>query len=169
MWTADSLEKTLCWERLRAGREGDNRGWDGSMASPTRWAWVWVWGEWLYVCECLLKDAEGRNWKGTERKALQQNCWPIYTSPLTGCKNKASRRQWSPGAAKTAKPPPTGTLNPYRQKSLPAQESYRAELSRERRSHLATICSILCAFRVWNKLVSSSSIYLKRRRVFLRS
>ena len=31
-----------CWERLRAGREGDNRGWDGWMASPTRWTWVWI-------------------------------------------------------------------------------------------------------------------------------
>ena len=26
----------------RAGGEGDNRGWDGRMASPTRWTWVWV-------------------------------------------------------------------------------------------------------------------------------
>ena len=30
-----------CWERLRAG-EGDDRGWDGWMASPTQWTWVWV-------------------------------------------------------------------------------------------------------------------------------
>ena len=30
------------WEGLGAGREGDNRGWDGWMASLTRWAWVWV-------------------------------------------------------------------------------------------------------------------------------
>ena len=31
-----------CWDGLRAGGEGDNRGWDGWMASPTRWTWVWV-------------------------------------------------------------------------------------------------------------------------------
>ena len=31
-----------CWEGLGAGGEGDDRGWDGWMASPTRWAWVWV-------------------------------------------------------------------------------------------------------------------------------
>ena len=31
-----------CWERLRAGGEGDDTGWDGWMASPTRWTWVWV-------------------------------------------------------------------------------------------------------------------------------
>ena len=30
------------WERLKAGREGDNRGWDGWMASPTKWTQVWV-------------------------------------------------------------------------------------------------------------------------------
>ena len=30
------------WEGLVAGGEGDNRGWDGWMASPTRWTWVWV-------------------------------------------------------------------------------------------------------------------------------
>ena len=31
-----------CWEGLGAGGEGDDRGWDGWMASPTRWTWVWV-------------------------------------------------------------------------------------------------------------------------------
>ena len=41
MWRVDSLEKTLILGGLGAG-EGDNRGWDGWMASPTRWAWVWV-------------------------------------------------------------------------------------------------------------------------------
>ena len=30
------------WEGLGAGGEGDDRGWDGWMASPTGWAWVWV-------------------------------------------------------------------------------------------------------------------------------
>jgi len=32
----DSLEKTWCWERLKAGGEGDDRGWGGWMASPTQ-------------------------------------------------------------------------------------------------------------------------------------
>ena len=39
MRRADSLEKT---PRLQAGGEGDDRGWDGWMASPTPWTWVWV-------------------------------------------------------------------------------------------------------------------------------
>ena len=30
------------WERLRAGGEGSDRGWDGWMASPTQWVWVWA-------------------------------------------------------------------------------------------------------------------------------
>ena len=42
MRRADSFEKTWCWERLRARREGDDRGWDSWMASPTQWTWVWV-------------------------------------------------------------------------------------------------------------------------------
>ena len=42
MQRTDSLEKPWCWERLKAGGEGDNRGWDGWMASLTQWTWVWV-------------------------------------------------------------------------------------------------------------------------------
>ena len=30
-----------CWERLKVG-EGDDRGWDGWMSSPTQWTWIWV-------------------------------------------------------------------------------------------------------------------------------
>ena len=36
------LKRPWCWERLRAGGEGDDRGSDGWMASPTQWTWVWV-------------------------------------------------------------------------------------------------------------------------------
>ena len=31
-----------CWERLKAGGEEDDRGWDGWMVSLTQWTWVWV-------------------------------------------------------------------------------------------------------------------------------
>ena len=30
------------WERLKAGEEGDDRGWDGWRTSLTRWTWVWA-------------------------------------------------------------------------------------------------------------------------------
>ena len=47
LWPPDAKELThlkspWCWEILRAGGEGDDRGWDGWMASPTQWTWVWV-------------------------------------------------------------------------------------------------------------------------------
>ena len=35
-------KRTWCWERLKAGEEGDGRGWDGWMASLTQWTWVWA-------------------------------------------------------------------------------------------------------------------------------
>ena len=47
LWPPDMEELThwkrpWCWERLKAGGEGDDRGWDGWMASPTQWTWLWV-------------------------------------------------------------------------------------------------------------------------------
>ena len=47
LWPPDAKnwltgKKTWCWERLKVGREGDDRGWDGWIASPTQWTWVWV-------------------------------------------------------------------------------------------------------------------------------
>ena len=42
IWKTDSLEKTLMLGKMRVGREGDDRGWDGWMASPTQRTWVWV-------------------------------------------------------------------------------------------------------------------------------
>ena len=36
------LKRPWCWERLKAGGERDNRGWDGCMASLTQWTRVWV-------------------------------------------------------------------------------------------------------------------------------
>ena len=42
MRRVDSLEKTLMLGGIGAGGEGDDRGWDGWMASLTQWTWVWV-------------------------------------------------------------------------------------------------------------------------------
>ena len=43
-------KRPWCWEGLRAGGEGDDRGWVGWMASPTRWTWVWVnFGSWWWT------------------------------------------------------------------------------------------------------------------------
>ena len=47
------------WERLKAGGEGDDRGWDGWMASPpTQWIWVWV---------------NSRSWWWTEKPGVLQS------------------------------------------------------------------------------------------------
>ena len=43
MWRTDCLEKTLMLGKIEGrGGEGDDRGWDGWMASLTQWTWVWV-------------------------------------------------------------------------------------------------------------------------------
>ena len=54
LWPPDAkswlIWRPWCWERLRAGGEGDDRGWDGWMASPTQWTWVLVAsGKWWWT------------------------------------------------------------------------------------------------------------------------
>ena len=50
MCITDSLKRTWCWERLKAGGEGDDRGWDGWMASLTPWTGVWArFGDWWWT------------------------------------------------------------------------------------------------------------------------
>ena len=35
-------KRPWCWERLKAGGEGDDRGWDGRVTSLTQRTWVWA-------------------------------------------------------------------------------------------------------------------------------
>ena len=43
MRRTDSLEKTVMLGKIEGGKgEGDDRGWDGWMASPTLWTWIWA-------------------------------------------------------------------------------------------------------------------------------
>ena len=47
LWPPDAKSRLIrkdpdARERLKAGAEGDDRGWDGWMASPTQWTWVWA-------------------------------------------------------------------------------------------------------------------------------
>ena len=88
VWRVDSLEKTLMLERLRAEGEGDNRGWDGWMASPTKWKWVWVNsgvgdGQGGLVCcdswDCKESDTTDRlNW--AELNIWSKNSISVYLS-----------------------------------------------------------------------------------------
>ena len=53
-------KRLWCWEGLGAGGEGDGRGWDGWMASLTRWTWVWV---------------NSGSWWWTGRLSMLQSLW----------------------------------------------------------------------------------------------
>ena len=57
------LKRLWCWERFRAGGEGDDREWDGWMASPSQWTWDWVnSGSWWWTgmpgMLCLMGSKE---------------------------------------------------------------------------------------------------------------
>ena len=75
MRRTESLEKTLCWERLMAGGEGDDRGQDGWMVSLTQWTWVWASSRrwWRTRSPGMLQSMESqrvrRNWE-TEQKFI---------------------------------------------------------------------------------------------------
>ena len=62
------LKRSWCWEALGAGGEGDDRGWDGWMASPTRRTWVWVnSGRWWWtgrpgVLQFMGSQRVGHDW-----------------------------------------------------------------------------------------------------------
>ena len=54
------LKRPWCWERLKAGGEGDDRGWDGWMASATRWTWVWASsGCWWWTGKSVVLQSMG--------------------------------------------------------------------------------------------------------------
>ena len=76
-------KRPWCWERLKAGGEGADRGWDGWMASPTRWTWVWVnSGSWWWtgrpgVLQSMGSQRIGHDW-ATElnrMKIYYTVCW----------------------------------------------------------------------------------------------
>ena len=70
-------KRPWCWERLKVGGEGDDRGWDGSMASPTQWTWVWVssWSSWWTgrpgVLQSVGSQRVGHDWVTKTRHTLQ--------------------------------------------------------------------------------------------------
>ena len=75
MRRADSLERPWCWERLKAGREGDDRGWDGWMASLTRCTWVWISsGSWWWTGRPVVLRSMGLQRVGHDW-ITEQNWW----------------------------------------------------------------------------------------------
>ena len=78
------LKRPWCWERLRAGGEGDDRRWDGWMASPTQWTWVWVnSGSWWWTGRPgAAVHGVAKNWTRlsdwTEMMSLLASQFPIW-------------------------------------------------------------------------------------------
>ena len=76
-------KRPWCWERLKAGGEGDERGWDGWMASPTWWTRVWASsGSWWWtgrpgVLRSLGSQRAGHHW------ATELN-WDFINQTLCG-------------------------------------------------------------------------------------
>ena len=72
------LKRSWCWERLKAGGEGDDRRWDGWMASPTQWTWVWAssrswwWTGRPGVLQSMGSQRAGHDW-ATELNQLIQH------------------------------------------------------------------------------------------------
>ena len=64
-------KRPWCWERLKAGGEGDDRGWDGWMALSTRWTWVWN-GLWELVMD---REAWGAAAHEVEKSRTQLSDW----------------------------------------------------------------------------------------------
>ena len=71
-------KRLWCWEGLGAGGEGDDQGWDGWMASLTRWTWVWVnSGSWQWtgrpgVLRSMRSQRVGYYWV-TEQQQMSRN------------------------------------------------------------------------------------------------
>ena len=82
MWRADSFDSSLpwCWERLRAWGEGDDRGWDGWVASPTQWTWVcvnsgsWWWTGRPGVLRFVGSQRVGHDWATELNWTLKMYC-----------------------------------------------------------------------------------------------
>ena len=80
-------KRPWCWERLKAGGEGDDRGWDGWMASPTQWTWVWVnSGSWWWtgrpgVLQSMGSQRVGHDWV-TELNWYSTMCVFVYVPHL---------------------------------------------------------------------------------------
>ena len=76
-------KRPWCWERLKAGGEGYDRGWDGWMVSPTWWMRVWASsGSWWWtgrpgVLRSMGSQRAGQHW-ATELNwyFVNQTMWP---------------------------------------------------------------------------------------------
>ena len=81
-------KRLWCWEGLGAGGKGDGRGWDGWMASLTRWTWVWVnSGSWWWtgsagVLRFMGSQIVGHHWATELNWTEGTNCCPLQWSTI---------------------------------------------------------------------------------------
>ena len=84
-------KRPWCWERLQAGGEGDDRGWDGWMASLTQWTWVWAssmrW--WRIGKSGMLQSKEsqrvGHDWV-TEQQSIAEDLQLLLVTDTGPCR-----------------------------------------------------------------------------------
>ena len=92
-------------ERLRAGGEGDDRGWDGWMASPTLWTWVWVnSGSWWWTGRPGMLRSMGSQWvrQATELNWTTQIVYLIFNCPRLRLAMMSVICLWHHGAGRKA-------------------------------------------------------------------
>ena len=66
-------KRLFCCERLKAGGEGEDRGQDGWMASPTQWTWVWANpGRWWRTVQPDMLQSVGSQTVGHTLRTEQQ-------------------------------------------------------------------------------------------------
>ena len=74
------LKRPWCWERLKAGGEGDDRRWDDWIASPTQWTWVWAnSGRWWWTGKPDMLQSMSSERVGHEPGAVVRACNPSYS------------------------------------------------------------------------------------------
>ena len=83
-WCEEPTYQKILWcgERLKAGGEGDDRGWNSWLSSPTQWTWVW---------------ASSRSWRWTGRPGeLQSRRWQTVgkTEGLNNNRSHYPRKWW---------------------------------------------------------------------------
>ena len=110
LWPLDAKNWLIwCCERLKTRGKGDDRGWDGWMASPTQWTWVWIGDgqEGLACCspwghkELDITNWTGLNWTyphlaslGAQRGSVCLQCGRPGFDPLVG--KIPWKRKWQP-------------------------------------------------------------------------
>ena len=83
MWRTDSLEKTLMLGKIEGRRRGDNRRWNGWMASLTWWTWVWACcGSWWWTVKPGLLQSMGSQRVGYDCMT-ELNCLTISSVSST--------------------------------------------------------------------------------------